>query len=71
MEPNMKIPLPGDPSDPFLEEIRSIKESVAAQYGHDVVKLCQELRREQEESGRRLIRKKRAPATAASSLLRP
>lgn len=67
MQQMTKTPVPGDPSDPFLEEVRSIKESVSAQFGHDVVKLCQELRREQEESGRRLIRRKRAAATDVRS----
>jgi len=51
-------------SDPFLDEIRAMKESVSAQFQHDVVKLCRALREEQEASGRRLIRRKRARTTS-------
>jgi hypothetical protein len=66
MEPNPNAPAPGSAPDPFLDEIRSLKESVSAQYGHDVVKLCEDLRREQEAPGRRLIRRKRSPRLTGS-----
>jgi hypothetical protein len=43
------------PQDPLIDEIRKIKESISAEFGHDVLRLCRELRREQEAGGRRLI----------------
>ena len=58
--------LPGTGADPFLDEIRRMKESVSAAFDHDVRKLCQELRREQEASGRRLIRRKTGAAPRAN-----
>jgi hypothetical protein len=51
----------GKSRDPFLDEIRSIKEAVSAEFGHDVLELCRALRKEQHASGRRLIRRKPAP----------
>ena len=46
-------------ADPLLEEVRVLKEAVSSQYGHDVVKLCEALRREQTSSGRRVIQRQR------------
>ena len=45
-------------ADPLVDEIRAIKESISARFDHDVVKLGEHLRREQERSGRRIIRRK-------------
>jgi hypothetical protein len=47
-------PTPGH-SDPFLEEIQAVKQAVSARAGHDVAKLCHELRLEQEQSTRRIV----------------
>ncbi|MBN1443544.1 MAG: hypothetical protein JXA90_12610 [Planctomycetes bacterium] len=52
--------------DPLLDEIRRVKESVSLQFDHDVVKLCRELRREQEASGKRLIRRRKATPRPSS-----
>jgi hypothetical protein len=49
--------------DPLLDEIRAVKESVSAEFGHDVVKLCQQLRRDQASAGKRVVRR-RPPADA-------
>ena len=49
--------------DPLLDEIRAVKESVSARFGHDVRQLCEHLRREQEKSPLRVVRRKRAPVS--------
>jgi len=55
----------GQPApDPLLDEIRAVKQSVSARFGHDVRKLCDHLRAQQKRSGRRVIRQRRAQATA-------
>ncbi len=48
--------------DPLLDEIRAIKMAVSAEFDHDVVKLCQQLIREQEASGRPLVNRRTAPS---------
>jgi hypothetical protein len=48
-------------NDPLLDEIRAVKESVSVRVEHDVARLCQELRRDQEASGRRIVRRKGSP----------
>jgi hypothetical protein len=49
--------------DPVMEEIRGVKEQIAAQYGYDVRKLAQSLMREQAENGRKVVSpSRRAPS---------
>ncbi len=45
-------------ADPLLDEIRAIKQSISARFDHDVAKLCEHLRREQEASCRRMVRRR-------------
>lgn len=52
--------------DPLVDEIRRVKESISLGFEHDVVKLCRELSREQQTSGRRLIRRTQANPAPAS-----
>jgi hypothetical protein len=54
-------------ADPFLEEVRARKESVSSAFGHDVVKLCEALRKEQAASGRRVIRRTTSRPTGTAS----
>jgi hypothetical protein len=54
MKPISSTAKPG--SDPLLEEIRAIKESISADAGHDVAELCRRLQRNQEKSGHPIIR---------------
>ena len=42
--------------DPIVEEVRRVKERLAAQYGYDVRALAASLRDEQEKSARRVLR---------------
>jgi len=44
--------------DPLLDEIRAIKQAISAEFDHDVRKLGEHLKREQEASGRKIIRKR-------------
>ena len=41
--------------DPIVEEVRRIKEQIAAQYGNDVRKLGEALKRQQAEGGRNVV----------------
>ena len=41
--------------DPIVEEVRRIKEEIAAQYGYDVRKLGEALKRRQAEGGRNVV----------------
>lgn len=41
--------------DPLLDEVRAVKQAVSARAGHDVAKLCRELRLEQAQSSRRVV----------------
>ncbi len=43
-------------SDPLVEEVRRIKEQLAAEYDYDVRAIGKALQQEQERSGRRLVR---------------
>jgi hypothetical protein len=54
-------------ADPLLEEVRALKEVVSSQFGHDVVKLCEALQREQASSGRRVIPRQRRTAAPGSA----
>ncbi len=40
--------------DPIVAEIRKYRDSLAAQYGHDLRKIAESLREREKESGRRL-----------------
>ena len=51
--------------DPVITEVRKIKEEIAAQYGFDVRKLGEALMREQEASGREIVRLEPRPAKTA------
>jgi len=51
--------------DPLIDEIRSVKESVSARFGHDIRRLCEHLRQAQEKSGHRLVRRKSGPGASA------
>ena len=44
-----------NPSDPLIDEIRAVKQAVSARAGHDVARLCRELRMEQAQSARRVV----------------
>jgi hypothetical protein len=48
-------------ADPIVEEVRRIKEEHAAQYGYDVRKMAEALRRQQSESGRKIVSFVRPP----------
>jgi hypothetical protein len=59
---------PSDPAtkpDPVIDEIRAIKRSISEQFGHDVRKLCLHLRKEQDASTRRVVRRKPVPPVSA------
>ena len=60
----MSTTVPQSAPDPLLDEIRAVKQSVSAQFGHDVGKLCQHLRREQERSTRRMVHRTPRPDAA-------
>ncbi len=46
--------------DPMLDEIHRVKQAVSARAGHDVARLCRELRDEQERSGAKVVRRRPA-----------
>ena len=52
-------------TDPVIAEIRKIKEEIASEYGFDVRKLGEALIREQEASGRDIVRLEPRPAKTA------
>jgi hypothetical protein len=41
--------------DPVIQEVREAKESVAAEYGHDIRTLMEDLMHRQKEFGERLV----------------
>lgn len=41
--------------DPIVEEMRRIKESIAAEYGYDIRAMVKALRAEQEAGGRQVV----------------
>lgn len=43
------------PSDPIVDEIRSIREALAKRYGYDVEKLARALQAEEKKSGRKVV----------------
>jgi DNA-binding ferritin-like protein (Dps family) len=55
---NSSSPMIKPGSDPLLEEIRAIKESISASVGHDVAELCRQLQQDQEKSGHPIVRLK-------------
>jgi len=63
----MNTPTKSSPgqSDPLLDEVRAVKQAVSARAGHDVVRLCRELRLEQGQSTRRVVRRGRRVAREA------
>ena len=44
-----------DSQDEILAEVRRIKEELAAAHGYDIHSMCEEARRHQAESGRRIL----------------
>ena len=53
-------------NDPIVEEVRSVREQLAAQFGFNVRSIFAELRREQAKLGNRLVRRKRPSDTEQS-----
>lgn len=51
--------------DPFLEEIRAIKQEISEQFGNDVRRLGRQLQIEQKVHGPRLVRNPRNKAKAS------
>ena len=49
--------------DPIVEEIREIRQEYAAQFNHDIDAICEDLRRKQQQSGRKVVSRKPRPAT--------
>jgi hypothetical protein len=43
--------------DPLIAEIRAVKDAVSARYGHDVRRMCQDLRRQQASNAKRVVRR--------------
>ena len=41
--------------DPIVEEIRKVREAHAARFNHDLDAICQDIREEEEKSGRTFI----------------
>jgi len=42
-------------SDPIIEEVRRIKQEIAAEHKYDIHALCEHLRRRERESGRTYV----------------
>jgi hypothetical protein len=41
--------------DPIVEEVRRVRERHAARYGYDLDAICEALREEQRQSGRKVV----------------
>jgi hypothetical protein len=44
------------PPDPLIDEVRAIRRKIGEQYGGDIRRWMEDLRREQEKLGNRLVR---------------
>ena len=55
-------------TDPIVEEVRRVREEYAAQFDYDVRRIAEDLRRQEEESGREYVRtvKPATPLTVPS-----
>jgi len=42
--------------DPIVQEVRAIREAYAEKFGFDLHAICEDLRREQRASGRKVVR---------------
>ncbi len=42
--------------DPIVEEVRKVREEHAARFDYDLAAICQDLREQQERSGRKVVR---------------
>ncbi len=42
--------------DPIVEEVRSIRDEYARQFGYDLHAICEDLRKNREDSGRSVVR---------------
>ncbi len=51
--------------DPVVEEVRSVRERLAAEFGFDVHAIFEDLRKRQSELGDRLVQRKRTSAAPA------
>ena len=59
--------------DPIVEEVRAIREAYASRFNHDLKAMCDDLRRKQEASGRKVVSypAKRASRAPSSKLVKP
>ncbi len=48
--------------DLIVEEIRKHREEYAAQFNYDIDAICDDIRRQQQQSGRRVVTRKPRPA---------
>lgn len=48
--------------DPIVEEIRKYRQDYAAQFNHDIDAICEDIRRKQQQSGRKVVARKPRPA---------
>jgi len=48
--------------DPIVEEIRQLRQQYAAQFNHDLKAICQDLRKRQKKSGRKVVTLSPRPA---------
>jgi hypothetical protein len=56
-------------NDPIVEEVRRVRQEYAAQFDYDIRRIADDLRRQEEESGRQYLRQPTTPLpplTAAS-----
>ncbi len=49
--------------DLIVEEIRKHREEYAARFNNDIDAICDDIRRQQQQSGRRVVTRKPRPAT--------
>lgn len=53
-------------NDPIVEEIRKYRQEYAAQFNYDIDAICEDIRRRQTESGRKVVTRKPRPARVKS-----
>jgi len=54
--------------DPIVEEVRAIRDQLAAQFDYDIQLIVQDAQRKQAASQRRIVSFERAPAVVPSEL---
>lgn len=55
--------------DPIVDEVRRVRQEYAAQFDYDIRRIAEDLRRQEEESGRQYLRQRTeslSPSNAAS-----